>query len=73
MRLGSWFSWHSLQQLAYVHAACPPSRGFIFCTSGRKRETLTGDATVRYFDYLQDFAAFEGILVSKYGSACTTL
>jgi hypothetical protein len=28
----------------------------------RKRETLTGDATVRYFDYLEDFASFDGIL-----------
>lgn len=35
------------------------------CTAARRRETLTGDATVRYFDYLADFAAFDGLLVRK--------
>ena len=35
-------------------------RGFTFVTSGKKRETLTGDATVRFFDYLEEFKKFEG-------------
>ena len=28
------------------------TRGFVFCTSGRRRETLKGDATVRYFEHV---------------------
>ena len=27
------------------------TRGFVFCTSGRRRETLKGDATVRFFEH----------------------
>jgi hypothetical protein len=30
-------------------------------TACRKRETLTGDATIRYFDYLEDLGSFTGI------------
>ena len=28
------------------------TRGFVFCTSGRRRETLKGDATVRFFEHV---------------------
>ena len=38
------------------------TRGFTFVTSGKKRETLTGEATLRFFDYLSDFGKFDGIM-----------
>uniref|UniRef100_A0A7S0UNL7 Dynamin N-terminal domain-containing protein n=1 Tax=Polytomella parva TaxID=51329 RepID=A0A7S0UNL7_9CHLO len=38
------------------------TRGFTFLTSGKKRETLTGDATIRFYDYLKDFCKFDGII-----------
>mmetsp|Transcript_42077 Transcript_42077/g.51026 ORF Transcript_42077/g.51026 Transcript_42077/m.51026 type:complete len:459 (-) Transcript_42077:215-1591(-) len=37
------------------------TRGFSFLTSGRKRETLKGDATLAYFDHLAEIKKFEGI------------
>lgn len=38
------------------------TRGFTFVTSGKKRETLTGEATLRFFDHLSDFGKFDGIM-----------
>lgn len=32
----------------------------------RKRETLTGDATIRYFDYLEGFDIFDGLLANLF-------
>jgi hypothetical protein len=32
----------------------------------RKRETLTGDATIRYFDYLDGFDHFDGLLANLF-------
>lgn len=32
----------------------------------RKRETLTGDATIRYFDYLEGFDSFDGLLANLF-------
>lgn len=29
------------------------TRGFTFVTSGKKRDTLTGEATMRFYDHLQ--------------------
>jgi len=37
------------------------TRGFSFLTSGRKRETLMGDATLHYFSHLEDIKQFGGI------------
>lgn len=39
------------------------TRGFTFVTSGKKRETLTGDATEHFFDFLKDssFGQIEGM------------
>ncbi len=39
----------------------------------RRRETLTGDATIRYFDHLQDFAAFDGVLPNLFTEVSTSL
>lgn len=38
----------------------------------RKRETLTGDATTRYFDYLEDFGQFEGLLPNLFTEISTS-
>ena len=36
----------------------------------RKRETLTGDATIRYFDYLDGFDTFDGLLANLFSGDC---
>jgi hypothetical protein len=38
----------------------------------RKRETLTGDATIRYFDYLEDLGGFEGLLPNLFTEITTS-
>lgn len=38
----------------------------------RKRETLTGDATIRYFDYLEDFGNFQGLLPNLFTEISTS-
>lgn len=37
------------------------TRGFTFVTSGRKRETLKGDATFAFYDYLEGVQDMEGL------------
>ena len=37
------------------------TRGFTFVTSGRKRETLKGDATFAFYDYLEGVQDVEGL------------
>ena len=37
------------------------TRGFTFVTSGRKRETLKGDATLAFYDYLEGLQDVEGL------------
>jgi len=37
------------------------TRGFTFVTSGRKRETLKGDATFAFYDYLEGLQTVEGL------------
>ena len=37
------------------------TRGFTFVTSGRKRETLKGDATFAFYDYLEGVQNVEGL------------
>lgn len=48
------------------------TRGFSFVTSGRKRETLTGAATLHYFDYLEDFGKFKGIMHNLFTEVTTS-
>lgn len=36
------------------------------CCVCRKRETLTGDATIRYFDYPEGFDSFDGLLANLF-------
>jgi hypothetical protein len=48
------------------------TRGFSFLTSGRKRETLKGDATLAYFDHLSDITQFEGINANVFTEVSTS-
>lgn len=48
------------------------TRGFTFVTSGKKRETLTGDATLRFFDYLEEFSQFNGIIPNLFTEISTS-
>ncbi len=45
----------------------PPAA--LFC---RKRETLTGDATLRYYDHLQAFGEHEGLLPNLFTEISTS-
>lgn len=38
------------------------TKGFYFVTSGKKRDTLKGDATLFYYDHLEGFDQFDGIV-----------
>ncbi|GAX82409.1 hypothetical protein CEUSTIGMA_g9837.t1 [Chlamydomonas eustigma] len=48
------------------------TRGFTFVTSGKKRETLTGEATIRFYDFLEDFGKFEGIVHNLFTEISTS-
>ncbi|GLC34640.1 hypothetical protein PLESTB_001239500 [Pleodorina starrii] len=48
------------------------TRGFTFVTSGKKRETLQGDATVRFYDNLQEFGKFTGVLSNLFTEISTS-
>ncbi len=69
MRVGppgksSFINWYIGEAVCRTGVAIE-TRGFIFVTSGRKRETLTGESTLRYFDHLAGFGKFPGILVRR--------
>eukprot|EP00878_Enallax_costatus_P020822 GHUV01022023.1.p1 GENE.GHUV01022023.1~~GHUV01022023.1.p1 ORF type:complete len:290 (+),score=59.12 GHUV01022023.1:990-1859(+) len=67
----SFINWYIGERVVKTGVAIE-TRGFILCTSGRKRETLTGDATIRYFDYLEDFGQFEGLLPNLFTEISTS-
>eukprot|EP00775_Hariotina_reticulata_P011958 gene11958-12101_t len=67
----SFINWYIGEQVCKTGVAIE-TRGFILCTSGRKRETLTGDATIRYFDYLEDLGSFTGLLPNLFTEISTS-
>ncbi|KAF6254967.1 sarcaleumin-like protein [Scenedesmus sp. NREL 46B-D3] len=67
----SFINWYIGERVCKTGVAIE-TRGFILCTSGRKRETLTGDATIRYFDYLEDLGGFEGLLPNLFTEITTS-
>ncbi|KAG2484475.1 hypothetical protein HYH03_016709 [Edaphochlamys debaryana] len=48
------------------------TRGFTFVTSGKKRETLQGDATIRFYDHLNSFSKFDGIMSNLFTEISTS-
>ncbi|GLI64132.1 hypothetical protein VaNZ11_007313 [Volvox africanus] len=48
------------------------TRGFTFVTSGKKRETLQGDATVRFYDHLNEFGKFTGVIANLFTEISTS-
>ncbi|GFR39964.1 hypothetical protein Agub_g488 [Astrephomene gubernaculifera] len=48
------------------------TRGFTFVTSGKKRETLQGDATVRFYDHLNEFGKFQGVMANLFTEISTS-
>ncbi|WIA39674.1 hypothetical protein OEZ86_005739 [Tetradesmus obliquus] len=67
----SFINWYIGERVCKTGVAIE-TRGFILCTSGRKRETLTGDATIRYFDYLEDLGGFQGLLPNLFTEITTS-
>lgn len=59
----------SLARRRFMLAGCLT---LLLPTPCRKRETLTGDATIRYFDYLEDFGHFEGLLPNLFTEISTS-
>lgn len=59
-----------LDLAAFWSAACSPVAASLRVR--RKRETLTGDATIRYFDYLEDFGQFGGLLPNLFTEISTS-
>jgi len=49
----SFLNWYIGETIQHTGVAIE-TRGFSFLTSGRKRETLKGDATLAYFDHLRE-------------------
>mmetsp|Transcript_10516 Transcript_10516/g.29923 ORF Transcript_10516/g.29923 Transcript_10516/m.29923 type:complete len:470 (+) Transcript_10516:53-1462(+) len=56
----SFINWYIGEHIQRTGVAIE-TRGFAIVTSGKRRETLTGDATMRYFDYLEGLDQFPGI------------
>mmetsp|Transcript_19721 Transcript_19721/g.51427 ORF Transcript_19721/g.51427 Transcript_19721/m.51427 type:complete len:475 (-) Transcript_19721:951-2375(-) len=56
----SFVNWYINEEIQRTGVAIE-TRGFTIVTSGKRRETLTGDATLRMFEYLEGFDKFEGI------------
>uniref|UniRef100_A0A6T8UFK0 Dynamin N-terminal domain-containing protein n=1 Tax=Chlamydomonas leiostraca TaxID=1034604 RepID=A0A6T8UFK0_9CHLO len=67
----SFINWYIGEQIQKTGVAIE-TRGFTFVTSGKKRETLTGDATMRYFDFLSGFTKFEGIIPNLFTEISTS-
>lgn len=56
------FHFSHTSHTSHAQGVAIETRGFTFVTSGKKRETLTGEATLRFFDHLSDFGKFDGIM-----------
>ena len=48
------------------------TRGFTYVTSGRKRESLKGDATFAFYDHLDGLEQFEGIQANVFTEVSTS-
>ncbi len=67
----SFINWYIGESIQKTGVAIE-TRGFTFVTSGKKRETLTGDATMRFFEYLGDFGKFEGMTPNLFTEISTS-
>ncbi|KXZ44017.1 hypothetical protein GPECTOR_75g741 [Gonium pectorale] len=67
----SFINWYIGENIQKTGVAIE-TRGFTFVTSGKKRETLQGDATVRFYDHLGDFGKFNGIMANLFTEISTS-
>mmetsp|Transcript_11338 Transcript_11338/g.21478 ORF Transcript_11338/g.21478 Transcript_11338/m.21478 type:complete len:464 (+) Transcript_11338:74-1465(+) len=67
----SLLNWYIGETIQHTGVAIE-TRGFSFLTSGRKRETLKGDATLAYFSHLSDITQFEGINANLFSEVSTS-
>mmetsp|Transcript_33808 Transcript_33808/g.60395 ORF Transcript_33808/g.60395 Transcript_33808/m.60395 type:complete len:470 (-) Transcript_33808:392-1801(-) len=67
----SFVNWYIGEEVQRTGVAIE-TRGFTLITSGKRRETLTGDATLRFFEYLEGFDQFEGIRNNLFTEVCTS-
>ncbi|MEW5304094.1 MAG: hypothetical protein WDW38_003411 [Sanguina aurantia] len=67
----SWINWYIGEQIQRTGVAIE-TRGFTFVTSGKKRETLQGEATLRFFEHLQGLETFTGIMPNIFTEISTS-
>ncbi|PNW75864.1 hypothetical protein CHLRE_12g557250v5 [Chlamydomonas reinhardtii] len=67
----SFINWYIGESIQKTGVAIE-TRGFTFVTSGKKRETLQGDATVRFYDHLNSFGDFNGIMANLFTEISTS-
>mmetsp|Transcript_17397 Transcript_17397/g.29842 ORF Transcript_17397/g.29842 Transcript_17397/m.29842 type:complete len:445 (+) Transcript_17397:172-1506(+) len=67
----SFINWYIQEGIQKTGVAIE-TRGFTFVASGKRRETLTGDATLRFFPFLDGFTRYEGIVPNLFTEISTS-
>ena len=66
----SFINWYIDESIQTTGVAIE-TRGFTYVTSGRKRESLKGDATFAFYDHLDGLERFEGIQANVFTEVST--
>lgn len=67
----SFINWYIDESIQTTGVAIE-TRGFTYVTSGRKRESLKGDATFAFYDHLDGLEKFEGIQANVFTEVSTS-
>ena len=67
----SFINWYIDESIQTTGVAIE-TRGFTYVTSGRKRESLKGDATFAFYDHLDGLERFEGIQANVFTEVSTS-
>ena len=67
----SFINWYIDESIQTTGVAIE-TRGFTYVTSGRKRESLKGDATFAFYDHLDGLEQFEGIQANVFTEVSTS-
>jgi hypothetical protein len=67
----SFINWY-IQEEVQTTGVAIETRGFTYVTSGRKRETLKGDATFAFYDHIDGLRNFKGITENVFTEISTS-
>lgn len=67
----SFINWYISEEVQTTGVAIE-TRGFTYVTSGRKRETLKGDATFAFYDHIDGLQQFKGITENVFTEISTS-